>query len=179
MVRRPDDAPFAQPDTIALVDAPVLCRALGGFNTSAFMESVWTCSGVYSTAPDLLRFGQMFLNQGIYAGARILSPASIALMQRNPIPGVGDRVGHQQVNAEASYGYGWFITGNTHYLNQGSLMSPATIQHSGAGGVAIWLDPTVDLVSIYFSVELQSNVFKEGIGNGDLFINGITAAVIA
>jgi len=178
MVRRPDDAAFAQPNTIAVVGAPILCRALGGFNTSAFMENVWTCGNIYSTAPDLLRFGQMFLNQGTYAGTRILSPAAIALIRRNPILGVGAWSGNQQISAEASYGYGWHINGNIRYLNEGSLMSPETIQHSGAGGVAIWLDPTVELVSIYFSVELQNGLFNEHKWSADLFINGITAAVI-
>lgn len=174
MVRRPDDAPGAQLDTLVLVGTPVLSRALGGFNTSIFMESVWSSCNVYSTAPDMLRFCQMFLNQGTYAGTRILSPATIALMRRNPILGIGEWVGNQQVSAEASYGYGWFITGNNRSLNGGSLMSPETIQHSGAGGVAIWLDPNYELASIYFSVELH----QEHIWRADLFINGITAAII-
>lgn len=178
MVRRPDDAPYAQPETIALVDSPVLCQALGGFNTNAFMENVWTCGNVYSTAPDLLRFGQIFLNRGMYGDTRILSPAAIALMRRNPIPGIGSWVGNQQETGEASYGYGWSITGNTHYINNGSLLSPETVRHGGAGGVFIWLDPTYELASIYLSVELQPSSFKDHKSNSDLFINGVTAAVI-
>ncbi|RIK44561.1 MAG: hypothetical protein DCC55_02005 [Chloroflexi bacterium] len=176
-VRRPDDAPYAQPETIPLDGTPVLCRALGGFNTNTFMESVWACGNVTSTAPDMLRFGQIFLNRGMYGDTRILSPAAIALMRRNPIPGVGSWVGNQQETSEASYGYGWSITGNTHYINNGSLLSPETVRHGGAGGVFIWLDPTYELASIYFSVELQPSPFKDHRANSDLFVNGVTAAI--
>jgi serine-type D-Ala-D-Ala carboxypeptidase len=179
MVRRPDDAPYAQPETIALDGTPVLCKALGGFNTNTFMESVWTCGNVYSTAPDLLRFGQMFLNQGTYADVRILSPAAIALMRRNPIPDIGSWVGNQPETGEASYGYGWSITGNTHSINNGSLLSPEAVRHGGAGGVFIWLDPTYELASIYLSVELQPSPFKDHKSNSDLFVNGVTAAILS
>lgn len=177
MVRRPDDASGTQPNTIGLVGAPLLCRALGGFNTDIFMENVWTCCSVYSTAPDLLRFGQMFLNQGVYAGERILSPTTIALMRRNPASGVGAWSGQQQISNEASYGYGWVITGNTHHITNGSLTSPETLQHGGMGRTSIWIDPTYGLASIYCSVELQCS-FETLIWSGDLFINGITAAVV-
>ena len=178
MVRRPADAPYARPETINLPGSPVLCNAIAGFETEPFWESVWAAGNIFSTAPDLLRFGQMILNQGTYDGKRILSPPSIALMRRNLIPGIGAWIGNKLDVAEASYGYGWSIKGVNHYINQGSLMSSATLQHGGAAGVAIWLDFTYDLATIFFSVELQQGPFKEHLWRGDLFINGVTAAVI-
>jgi methyl acetate hydrolase len=41
--------------------------------------------GLYSTAPDYLRFLQMLLHEGSLGGARILRPETLALMNRNHI----------------------------------------------------------------------------------------------
>jgi CubicO group peptidase (beta-lactamase class C family) len=70
-VRRPDDAPWA------LLNYPDRVRALASGGGAVSLRAF-----------DLAVFGQMFLNGGSYGGVRILSPASIAEMTRNQIPGV-------------------------------------------------------------------------------------------
>jgi CubicO group peptidase (beta-lactamase class C family) len=47
--------------------------------------------GLSSTAGDYIRFEQMILNRGTLGAARILSPATVALMARNHIGQVGVR----------------------------------------------------------------------------------------
>lgn len=127
-------------------------------------------SGVLSTAMEMAIFGQMFLNHGSYGEARVLSPASVAEMTRNQIPGIGARFG-DEFFPEASWGLGWGIRGNKKY--GGTLISPRTFDHGGSGGVFLWVDPVYEIVGLYFSVSIQS-----GKWNADLFVNAVTAAVI-
>jgi CubicO group peptidase (beta-lactamase class C family) len=46
-------------------------------------------AGLFSSVPDLLRFLQMLLNNGIWQGRRYFSDNSIRRMQTNQIPGLG------------------------------------------------------------------------------------------
>jgi CubicO group peptidase (beta-lactamase class C family) len=46
-------------------------------------------AGLFSTAPDLMRFFQMLLNNGKWQGRRYFSDNSIRQMQTNQIPGLG------------------------------------------------------------------------------------------
>jgi CubicO group peptidase (beta-lactamase class C family) len=132
--------------------------------------------GALSTARDMAIFGQMFLNGGCYGDARVLSPASVAAMTRNQIPGIGAR--HMdEFFPEAFWGLGWGIDGNKRYLNRGTLQSPDTFSHGGAGGVFLWIDPAYEIVGAYFSVSLWL-VEGERVRTGaDLFVNAVTSAI--
>ena len=99
--------------------------------------------GLMSTVRDYLRFCQMMLNGGELDGARILSPASVALMTTNhtgdlPIgfgaPGVG-------------FGLGFAVA-----LDQGQigeLGSVGEYSWGGAAGTRFWVDPAQDLIGIF------------------------------
>jgi CubicO group peptidase (beta-lactamase class C family) len=150
-------------------------------------EAPWACGGVHSTAMDTSIFGQMFLNRGTYGGARILSPASVAQMTRNQIPGIGARyVG--EFFPEASWGLGWSVHGDKRCLIYGEhLQSSQAFCHTGAGGVLLWVDPVYEIVGVYFSV-LSDNGIPPGIptpqgcpyvrARMDLFVNAVTAAIV-
>ena len=134
-------------------------------------ETPGAAGGVFSTAMDMAIFGQMFLNRGVYGDARILSPASVAEMTRDQIPGIGARYG-DEVFPAASWGLGWDVHGDKkRVLSDGALHSPRAFRHGGTGGVYLWVDPVYDIVGIYFSVGLQTTA-------RDLFINAVTAAVM-
>jgi CubicO group peptidase (beta-lactamase class C family) len=126
-------------------------------------------SGALSTARDMAIFGQMFLNRGRYGDARILSPASVAAMTRNQIPGISARYG-EELFREAAFGLGWSIQENKKDY-YGTLCSPRTFTHGGAGGVALRVDPVYELVGVYFSVLLEK-------WNIDLFADAVTAACL-
>src|SRR5436853_250463 len=55
------------------------------------LDVPWPAGGAFSTARDVATFGQMFLQEGAYGTARVLSPASVAAMTRNQIPGIALR----------------------------------------------------------------------------------------
>jgi CubicO group peptidase (beta-lactamase class C family) len=147
--------------------------------SNEMLETPWPAFGVFSTAMDMAIFGQTFLNGGSYGEARILSPATVAEMTRNQIPGIGARYFFDQIFPEASWGYGWDILANKKSLFFGSLYSPAAFEHPGSGGVCLWVDPGYDLVIVYFSV-VPRNRPGEDLPDwrADLFTNAVTAAVV-
>lgn len=132
----------------------------------------------YSTALDLTSFGQMFLNRGVYGGERVLSPASVAEMTRNQIPGVS-ALWAGEYFPEASWGYGWDVLGNKKSLREGSLLSAAAFLHGGAGGMAkIWADPGHDLIAVFQTVVRERISARRTDSNMDLFINAVVASIV-
>ncbi|MFC3772020.1 serine hydrolase domain-containing protein [Paenibacillus sp. GCM10012303] len=137
VIRRPEDAP-------------------GGrwYHTPEAMSSPSAAGGAYSTALDIAKFGQMFLNKGSYGNERILGAPAVAEMTRNHIPHISSTYGAQFFK-EASYGYCWPINHNK--KDSGDLFSPKALVCGGAGGVNITIDPHYDTVQVIFSVESKSN----------------------
>jgi CubicO group peptidase (beta-lactamase class C family) len=151
-------------------------------------EIPWAAAGVCSTAIDLAILGQMFLNRGAYGDARILSPATVAAMTRNQIPGISARF-MDEFFPEASWGLGWSVRGHKKAVAySGTLQSPATFSHGGAGGAFMWVDPVDEVMGVYLSVfadrELPPSVpISEEtrvtlIGCMDLFMDAVTAAIV-
>jgi CubicO group peptidase (beta-lactamase class C family) len=87
--------------------------------------------GLFSTVTDVMQFCQMLLNDGMYKGKRVLSPAAVKEMTSNQIPGVGN------------YGYG-FRTYDTD-----RQFSPGSFAHRGAGGCSMSVDKKRGLVMVF------------------------------
>ena len=135
--------------------------------------------GVTSTALDMATFGQMFLNRGTYGGVRVLSSASVTEMTRNQIPGIGTTFFDGMYYPEASWGYGWGIHGDGKWKYfDGSLHSPSTFNHGGAGGVYLWVDPVYEIVGVYFSVLAHIIPPVDPKWCADLFVNAVTGAAL-
>ena len=93
--------------------------------------------GMISTAWDYAKFCQMFLNGGIYGGARILKESTVRRMTGDTYlaggehePGRGVRVG---------YGFGWVVDPD------------GTFSHTGSDGTAAWVDPNENLIVLVFT----------------------------
>lgn len=171
IVRRPEDAIDA-----AWLDSPET------------LETPWAAGGAFATTMDTATFGQMFLNGGTYRGARVFSPAAVAAMTRNQIPGISARL-ENLFFLEASWGLGWDVFGSKKACGYyGMLCSPQTFEHSGAGGVRLWVDPVHQIVAVYFSVVPYKGVPADLepaeltqfwlSSRMDLFINAVMAAVV-
>jgi CubicO group peptidase (beta-lactamase class C family) len=95
-------------------------------------------AGLFSTARDLSRFAQMYLNGGIYNGKRILSAATIKLfMERQSIPPGTTRALGWDTAAQGDRSY-------TPSNFTGELGSPRAIIHTGFTGTSIYIDPDRD-----------------------------------
>ncbi|MFD2611589.1 serine hydrolase domain-containing protein [Paenibacillus gansuensis] len=115
-----------------------------GLNSVERLAVPDAANGMYSTTADLLKFGQMFLNKGIYHDKRILSEATIRAMTRNQIPGISSYYG-EEVFKEANWGLGWSLSGEKRD-ESGTLRSPQTFSHSGAGCSFLLVDPVNAIV---------------------------------
>jgi uncharacterized protein YbbC (DUF1343 family) len=118
--------PWPRGEKIAIVYDPLAAR----------MKGVAGHAGLFSTADDLARFGQMMLGQGALNGVRVLSPQAVATMTRpRPLPG-----------AAGQRGLGWDFS-SPHAGSKG-LLSDRAYGHTGFTGTSIWIDPLRDLVIV-------------------------------
>ncbi len=107
-------------------------------------------AGLYSTAPDLLDFYQMMLNNGLFNGQRILSKASVDLMTRVHTgelkagfsPGVG-------------FGLGWSVVRNE--IGMFRLNSIGTYGHGGLYRTYAFVDPQKELIGVLLLQRLSSD----------------------
>ena len=85
-------------------------------------------AGLFSTASDLSRIAQMYLNGGKYNGRRIVSTQTIRLFMKR-----------QMIPATSSRALGWDTAAERAFA--GDLASPHAIMHSGFTGTSIYIDP--------------------------------------
>jgi len=167
VVQRPPEAPLGSPES----------PFMQGMGSRQWQETPYGGAGVLSTPGDLAVFGQMFLNRGRYRNARVLSPASVAAMTRDQIPGIpACFMGHDIT--PASWGYGWGIESPAKWrYYRGSLAPLGTLDHGGHGGSMLWVDPANEIVGVYLEVALHITDRVELLWNFDLFQNAVYAAV--
>jgi CubicO group peptidase (beta-lactamase class C family) len=102
--------------------------ALGGVGGS---------SGLFSTAADLEKFAQLFLNDGVVSGKRLLSNESIKLMitSRPDIPRAEKRGIGFDINTDSAFA-------------RGTIFDQTSFGHTGTSGTTLWIDPTSQTVVI-------------------------------
>ena len=107
----------------------------------------------------------------------MLSPASVAAMCRDQIPGLAANIaGHRVKPASWSYGFSVESSFKWPYF-RGSLSTLGSLCHPGAAGSSLWIDPTRELVVCYVEVCMRMTDDLLFICNNDLFENVIQSAV--
>jgi len=101
--------------------------------------------GLWSTAADLVAFGQALLRGGRSGDYHLLSPAAIDVMTRLHTGGLIEIVEHTPV--PASYGLGWGKPGPDGVM----LGSPSAYEHGGVTGTRLYIDPEWDLVFVFLT----------------------------
>jgi CubicO group peptidase (beta-lactamase class C family) len=110
---------------------------------SAWFGGVAGNAGLFSTAMDLFKFGQMYLNGGTYKGKSILSNAAVRVAQRNwtvNLPGDDER------------GLGWQLAVPGGPL--GDLVPQGCFGHTGFTGAVIWIYPKGELIVVFLTNRL-------------------------
>lgn len=97
--------------------------------------------GLWSSVPDLLRFGRAFLGSSAN-GSRVLPTPFVDLMTREHTAGILEAGVPPQ---EPRYGLGWGKSG----LSGVRIGSARQFDHGGATGTRLWVDPAYDLVVVF------------------------------
>jgi CubicO group peptidase (beta-lactamase class C family) len=122
----------------------------------AFMNGTYLSGGggLFSTAEDYLRFGQMLANGGILEGKRVLGRRTVEMMRSVHIPDTlpGRRPGE---------GYGLTVRVIRDFGAAGSALSSGSFGWSGAFGTHFWVDPKEEIVAVLMtqggSIELTAD----------------------
>ena len=101
--------------------------ALGGVSGHA---------GLFSTAGDLARFGQMILRGGELEGCRVLSESAVATV-----------IANQTAHLATARGLGWVRRPNP-FFGSAVAAGPNAISHTGFTGTSIYIDPDVDVCAV-------------------------------
>jgi CubicO group peptidase (beta-lactamase class C family) len=100
--------------------------------------------GLFSTAPDYLRFTTLLLNGGELDGVRLLSPKTVEHM-------ASDHLGNVPGSNYPGFGFGLGFAVRTH---TGMNDMPGTVGEylwGGAQGTWFWIDPKEKLIAIFMS----------------------------
>jgi CubicO group peptidase (beta-lactamase class C family) len=119
-------------------------------------EMPWV--GAISTVPDLLRYAEMLRRGGEIDGQRLVSPA---MLEQATLNRTGEKPNEMYRSLgftrgwephPAYIGLGFFLRGDSICHHQfGTLASPRTFGHQGAGSGLVWVDPKRDLTFVMLS----------------------------
>lgn len=141
--------PAAQRDRLAAVYAPtdnggIVRAGEGSLGQGSYVDGPRTAfsggAGLLSTASDYARFLQMLLDGGTLDGARVLAPATVALMTR-------DHLG-TLYSADGALGFGLGFEVLLDPGRAGQYGSAGRYGWSGAYATNYWVDPGEDLVAV-------------------------------
>ena len=103
-------------------------------------------AGLLSTANDLAKLGQMWLQKGSYGGYQFFKPETIELFSSRQF-------------ADSRRGIGWDKPTPGDWSGPTArYASPKTFGHTGFTGTCIWVDPEFNLVFIFLSNRVQPYV---------------------
>ncbi len=114
-----------------------------------FAEHPFGTLGLWSTAMDYARFGQMLLNGGELDGVRILGKKTVELMTTNNLPSAVGNLGAAQRKFGTGYGLG--VSVQLDVPADGNLSSEGAFGWSGAATTHFIVDPAEDMVAIFMS----------------------------
>lgn len=123
--------------------------------------------GLYSTADDYMRFGQMLLNGGEFNGNRLLGLRTVQLMASNH---VGDLYG-PDANRANGLGFGLTVEVVLDPVLANTRRGKGSFGWGGAFGTYFWVDPENDMVSLLM-VQTPARTLRSD------FANAVAQAIV-
>ena len=99
-------------------------------------------AGLFSTAPDVAKFYQMMLNEGLWNGRRILKAETVAEL-------TDKQTGNLKTRPGMPWGLGFCVIEDPSAMEANSSLTAGTFGHGGAHGTNSWADPVRDLVYVF------------------------------
>jgi len=124
-----------------------LVRGMVHDERAYYLGGVSAHAGLFSSAYDLARFAQMYLNGGAIDGKQILPKAQIAIFTK--LQNDDRALGWQKPNGTNSAGH---------------LMSPEAFGHTGFTGTSVWMDPTNDIFILLLTNRVNPTRNNQKIG---------------
>lgn len=118
---------------------------------AAILGGVAGHAGLFSTAEDLAKIMEMYLNKGNYGGETFLSPSTVTTFtsKNNTFPGNRRGLGFDKPETDATK------------TSPVSRLSPAiSYGHTGFTGIITWCDPTNNLIYIFLSNRTYPDEFN-------------------
>jgi uncharacterized protein YbbC (DUF1343 family) len=137
----------------------VMLRGVVHDPTARRMGGVAGHAGVFSTAGDVAKFAQAFLDR-----KTILSPLSIEKMTTP----------EQPPNATAVRGFGWDLD-TPFSSNRGDFLPVGSYGHTGFTGTSLWIDPTTNT----YIIILTNSVHPRNKGGGAVSLRSKIATAVA
>jgi CubicO group peptidase (beta-lactamase class C family) len=123
---------------------------------AAMMGGVSGHAGLFSTANDLAKLGQMLLQEGRYGGYRYYKPETVRLFT-------------QRTFTTSRRGLGWDKPTPSDPSGPTSLYaSPKTFGHTGFTGTCIWVDPEFNLVYVFLSNRVHPDMTNNKLINANI-----------
>lgn len=107
---------------------------------AAFQGGVSGNSGLFSTANDLAKIAQLYLNDGVYGGERYISTKTCKLF-----------TGSKSPLSRRGLGFDKPDTKNPSKSPCGTLAPQAVYGHTGFTGTCFWVDPVNNMIFIFLS----------------------------
>jgi len=129
--------------------------------------------GLFSTAPDYLRFAQMLLEGGALGGVRVLSRKSVEIMTRDHLSVLADPHPAGSPLESRAFGFGLGVRVVTDLGQSATLGSPDAFGWEGMASTLVRIDPRERLAAM---VLFQHLPYDEG-GLFATFLNGVYEAL--
>ncbi|MGC4020479.1 MAG: serine hydrolase [Cyclobacteriaceae bacterium] len=110
-------------------------------------------AGLFSTANDLAKIGQMWLNKGSYGGIQFFKPETVELSTSK-----------QYENSSRGLGWDKSLFNNP---STSIYASPKTFGHTGFTGTSMWIDPEFNLVFVFLSNRVYPDMNNRKILNAN------------
>jgi CubicO group peptidase (beta-lactamase class C family) len=130
--------------------------AAAGLSATSKPDYLSGGGGLFSTAPDYLRFAEMLRRRGEYEGARVLGTRTVEYMTKNHLPGNADRGTFgipvvADAPPELGQGYGLGVGVTVDPVAHKVLAGTGSYGWSGAANTYFWIDPAEDLTVMFFT----------------------------
>ena len=107
---------------------------------AAFSGGVQGNAGLFSSANDLAKLLQMWVNGGEYGGERFYKESTVKLFTTS-----------KSLNSHRGLGFDKPVVGNPQSSNTCDEASPQVYGHTGFTGTCFWVDPKYDIIYIFLS----------------------------